>query len=154
MTKIASMERKYYRKLQEWMPKGHRKPLMLRGVRQCGKTYLLQHFGKNECTNVHCFNFEKEPDLAKIFESNLAPQNLINLLSFHRNTPIDIAKDLIIFDEIQAAPRALTSLKYFHEEMPELALCCAGSLLGIKLNHESYPVGKVQTGYLYPLNIC
>lgn len=146
------MYRQYYRNLQEWAASGHKKPLMLRGVRQCGKTYLLQHFGANEFPNVHYFNFEKEPDLAKIFQSNLEPQHLINQLSFHRNTPIDTLQDLVIFDEIQAAPRALTSLKYFQEDMPELALCCAGSLLGVKLNHESYPVGKIQTGYLYPLN--
>ncbi len=76
---------------------------------------------------------------------------IINQLSFHQNKHIDITKDLVIFDEIQAIPRALTSLKYFQEDMPELALCCAGSLLGVKLNHESYPVGKVQTDYLYPL---
>ena len=145
------MKRLYYQKLQEWLASGHKKPLILRGVRQCGKTYLLQHFGVNEFSNFHYFNFEKEPELAKIFESNLDPLHLINQLSFHQNSHIDIAKDLVIFDEIQAIPRALTSLKYFQEDMPELALCCAGSLLGVKLNHESYPVGKVQTGYLHPL---
>lgn len=152
MTKITSMKRLYYQKLQEWSVSKHRKPLILRGVRQCGKTYLLQYFGKNEFPNLHYFNFEKEPELGKVFESNLDPLTILNQLSFHKNKHIDIAKDLVIFDEIQAIPRALTSLKYFHEEMPELALCCAGSLLGVTLNHESYPVGKVQTGYLYPLS--
>lgn len=145
------MKRQFYRKLQEWLKSGHKKPLILRGVRQCGKTYLLKYFGAKEFPNFHYFNFEKEPELSKIFESNLDPKHLINQLSFYQNHFIDIAKDLVIFDEIQAIPRALTSLKYFQEEMPELALCCAGSLLGVKLNHESYPVGKVQTSYLYPL---
>lgn len=146
------MKRQYYQNLREWAANGHKKPLMLRGVRQCGKTYLLRHFGENEFSNVHCFNFEKEPELANVFASNLDPQHLIDQLSFHQNRPINIAKDLVIFDEIQAIPRALTSLKYFQEDMPDLALCCAGSLLGVRLNHESYPVGKIQTGYLYPLN--
>lgn len=144
------MKRQYYQKLKEWQISGHKKPLVLHGVRQCGKTYLLQHFGANEFPNFHYFNFEKEPALAKVFESNLDPHHLINQLSFHQNKQINIMKDLVIFDEIQAIPRALTSLKYFQEDMPELALCCAGSLLGVKLNHEPYPVGKVQTGHLYP----
>lgn len=146
------MKRLYYRKLQEWLTSPDRKPLIIRGVRQCGKTYLLQHFGANEFPNFHYFNFEKEPNLAKVFESNLDPHSIINQLSFHLNKHINITKDLVIFDEIQAIPKALTSLKYFQEDMPELALCCAGSLLGVKLNHESYPVGKVQTDYLYPLS--
>lgn len=146
------MKRQYYKKLQEWAANGHKKPLMLRGVRQCGKTYLLQYFGANDFPNAHYFNFEKNPELVKVFESNLDPKHLIVLLEFHQNRSINIFTDLVIFDEIQAIPRALTSLKYFQEEMPELALCCAGSLLGVKLNQESYPVGKIQTGYLYPLN--
>jgi len=146
------MKRQYYQKLKEWAASAHKKPLMLRGVRQCGKTYLLQHFGANEFSNVHYFNFEKEPVLSNLFESNLNPHHLISQLNFHQNRAIDIKNDLVIFDEIQAVPRALTSLKYFYEDMPELSLCCAGSLLGVKLNHESFPVGKIQTGYLYPLN--
>jgi predicted AAA+ superfamily ATPase len=151
MTIIAIMKRLYYQKLQKWLANGHKKPLVLHGVRQCGKTYLLRHFGASAFPKVHYFNFEKEPSLASVFESNLSPQHLINQLSFHQNSPIDIENDLVIFDEIQVIPRALTSLKYFQEEMPELAICCAGSLLGVKLNHESYPVGKIQSGYLYPL---
>ena len=146
------MERSYYRKLQEWKANGHKKPLMLRGVRQCGKTYLLKYFGKKEFPHVHYFNCEKEPVLSGVFESNLDPKHLVAQLSFHQNSPIDLANDLIILDEIQAIPRALTSLKYFQEEMPELAIVCAGSLLGVKLNNESYPVGKIQTGHLYPLS--
>lgn len=145
------MKRQFYQKLLDWKANGHKKPLMLRGVRQCGKTYLLKHFGANEFPHVHYFNFEKEVELSRIFESSLAPQPIIDQLSFHQNSPINIKEDLVIFDEIQAIPRAVTSLKYFQEEMPELALCCAGSLLGVRLNHESYPVGKVQTSYLYPL---
>jgi predicted AAA+ superfamily ATPase len=100
------MKRQFYRKLQEWKTSGHKKPLMLRGVRQCGKTYLLQHFGANQFSNLHYFNFEKEPGLAKIFESSLDPKLLINQLNFQQNRPIDIAKDLVIFDEIQMIPRA------------------------------------------------
>lgn len=146
------MKRKYYKKLLEWKNSEQRKPLMLRGVRQCGKTYLLKNFGENAFPKVHYFNFERDPALSSIFESNLNPEHLINQLSFHQNQRINALQDLIIFDEIQAIPRALTSLKYFYEDMPKLALCCAGSLLGIKLNNESYPVGKVQTDFLYPLS--
>ncbi len=146
------MKRHYYQNLQEWAANGHKKPLLLRGVRQCGKTHLLKHFGKSQFPNVHYFNFEKEPELADVFEANLIPQEIINQLSFRHNRVINTQKDLVIFDEIQAIPKALTSLKYFQEDMNELALCCAGSLLGVHLNQTSYPVGKVQTGYLYPLS--
>ena len=145
------MKREFYKKLLDWSASPGRKPLMLRGVRQCGKTYLLRLFGANEFPKFHLFNFEKEPELAKMFESSLEPQHIINQLSFYRNTPININEDLVIFDEIQEVPRALTSLKYFQEDMPQLAICCAGSLLGVRLNPGSYPVGKIQTEYLYPL---
>ena len=74
------MNRLYYRRLQDWLTSAHRKPLIIRGVRQCGKTYLLQHFGTNEFLNFHYFNFEKEPELAKVFESNLDPHPIINQL--------------------------------------------------------------------------
>lgn len=117
-----------------------------------GKTYLLNQFGKNEFPKMHYFNFEKEPNLAILFEKNLDPKHILDQLSFHQNDPINFKEDFVIFDEIQGAPKALTSLKYFQEEMPELALCCAGSLLGVRLNHESYPVGKIQTEYLYSLS--
>lgn len=149
--RAVNMKRDLYKKLLEWASNSKRKPLMLRGVRQCGKTHLLRSFGSNEFPKFHLFNFEKEPELAKMFDSSLDPKHLINQLSFYRNTPIDTKKDLVIFDEIQETPRALTSLKYFQEDMPELAICCAGSLLGVRLNHGSYPVGKIQTEYLYPL---
>ena len=146
------MKREFYKKLLAWASDPVRKPLMLRGVRQCGKTYLLRSFASKEFPKYHLFNFEKEPDLARIFESSLEPQHIINQLSFYRNMPINTKEDLVIFDEIQEIPRALTSLKYFQEDMPELAICCAGSLLGVRLNHASYPVGKIQTEYLYPLS--
>ena len=90
-----------------------KKPLILRGVRQCGKTYLLKHFGANEFPNFHYFNFEKDPALAKVFESNLDPHHLINQLSFHQNKQIDIANDLVIFDEIQAIPQSINKLEIF-----------------------------------------
>lgn len=146
------MKRLFYSKLLSWSKKNDRKPLMLKGVRQSGKTYLLQEFGKNEFPNFHYFNFEKEPALVKVFSGSLDPKHLIQELSFYQNKPINIKEDLVIFDEIQAIPTALTSLKYFNEEMKELALCTAGSLLGVTLNQASFPVGKVETEYLYPLN--
>ncbi len=152
MTIITNMKRHYYRKLQEWQAQGHRKPLLLRGVRQCGKTYLLKEFGQKEFPQVHYFNFEKEPGLARVFEANLDPHRIIEQLGLHQNKAINVAHDLVLFDEIQEAPEALTSLKYFQEDMQELALGCAGSLLGVHLSTKSYPVGKVQTDYLYPLS--
>ncbi len=90
--------------------------------------------------------------LAKVFESDLDPKRIIDQLNFYRNLSINITDDLVIFDEIQAIPKAITSLKYFQEDMPQLAICSAGSLLGVKLNHGSFPVGKVHTMFLYPMD--
>ena len=146
------MRRQYYRKLQEWLASGHKKPLLLRGVRQCGKTYLLNILGQKSF-QMFIILILKKPELTKVFESNLDPRLLVNQLSFHQNRPIDVSKDLVIFDEIQAIPRALTSLKYFQEDMPELAFCCAGSLLGVRLNHASYPVGKFKQDIYIPFSL-
>ncbi len=146
------MKRKMMARLLEWKGNGRRKPLLIKGVRQVGKTYLLKEFGKLHWPNYHYFNFEKEPNLAKIFESDLVPERIVRELSFYRNTPIRIGEDLVIFDEIQQAPQALTSLKYFAEDCPDLHLCGAGSLLGLHLNPTSFPVGKVTFETLRPMS--
>jgi predicted AAA+ superfamily ATPase len=138
-------------KLLDWKNETDRKPLILKGVRQVGKTYLLQEFGKQSFSRCHYINFEKSPRLSKIFEQDLVPERILDELSFYLNCSIDTANDFLIFDEIQEAPKALTSLKYFHEECPKLAICGAGSLLGIHLNSGSFPVGKVTFLTLRPM---
>lgn len=151
MPVICGMKRHITQELHEWKQQGDRKPLILVGIRQCGKTYALQTFGKSAFPNVHYVNFEQDAKLAKLFVEDLDPVRIINELSYYLNRTIDLATDLMIFDEIQACPQALTSLKYFNELMPELALCSAGSLLGIQLNHSSFPVGKVNFLHMHPL---
>src|SRR3990167_3265462 len=145
------MKRHLINALRHWRKQKDRKPLILMGVRQTGKTYLLENFGRKDFTNYHVINFEKQTQAKTIFEADLEPDRILTDLQFFLKKPIDIKQDLVIFDEIQACPRALTSLKYFCEELPELALCSAGSLLGLHLNESSYPVGKVDMLHLHPL---
>jgi len=146
------MKRNIWNKLIEWKNKKDRKPLVLKGARQVGKTYILQVFGKECFSRVHYLNFEKHKQLAEIFAGDLIPQNILRDLSFYLNAPINQENDLIVFDEIQNVPRALTSLKYFQEELPELAICAAGSLLGIQLSDESFPVGKIEFLNMFPMS--
>lgn len=146
------MKRLFLEKLVQWKSKEGRKPLILKGVRQVGKTYLLQHFGKTFFPAFHYLNFEKEERLSRIFDSNLDPKRILSEIELFLSHKIDRKNDLVIFDEIQVCPKALTSLKYFQEEMPELALASAGSLLGIHLGPVSFPVGKVDTLTLYPMS--
>ncbi len=145
------MKRELLQQLINWKNSSYRKPLILKGVRQVGKTYLLRSFGEKYFAATHYFNFESSPKLGDLFQASLDPKHIIKELSFFCNENIDSAKDLIIFDEIQDCPRALTSLKYFQENMQELALCSAGSLLGLQMNPISFPVGKVNFLSLYPL---
>ena len=146
------MERLLYCELLKWKEKDGRKPLILRGARQVGKTWLMKEFGRKCFKDVCYINFEQKSSLAPIFEGELSPQRIIEQLSVFNGKKIQPADTLIIFDEVQEMPRALTSLKYFAEEAPEYAVCCAGSLLGVAL-HEgtSFPVGKVDFLDLYPL---
>ena len=145
------MDRKLLSLLRAWKGRSGRKPLVLNGVRQVGKTYLLQKFGERDFPKCHYFNFEEDGDLGLFFNRNLKPNRILSELQFQSKEPINPLTDLLIFDEIQECPRALTSLKYFQEEMPELAICCAGSLLGIHLNTGSFPVGKVEIIDMYPM---
>lgn len=146
------MERFAYQQLLSWKASIRRKPLLLQGARQVGKSYLLESFGQREFKNYHVFNFELDRRLARIFTQDLVPNRILTELSLHLGEKIDPKSDLITFDEIQECPRAITSLKYFCEKMPALALCCAGSLLGVKLSPEPFPVGKVEFLNLYPLS--
>ena len=146
------MERFAYQQLLSWKTSIRRKPLMLQGARQVGKSYLLESFGQREFEKYHVFNFEMDRRLARIFSQDLDPDRILTELSLHLGEKINPESDLIIFDEIQECPSAITSLKYFCEKMPTLALCCAGSLLGVTLSPEPFPVGKVSFLNLYPLN--
>ena len=146
------MKRALYKNLLDWKSSPTRKPLLLKGARQVGKTYLLEDFGKKEFPKFHVFNFEQDKSLLQVFETDLNPNKILTDLSIHTGNRINSQSDLVIFDEIQACPRALTSLKYFCESMPELAVCCAGSLLGVSLSSESFPVGKIEFQNLFPMN--
>ncbi len=147
------MERLLIDELHKWKDKSDRKPLILRGARQVGKTWLLKDFGKKYFKDVCYINFEQKDVLGAIFEGTLSPQRIMEQLSVYSGRKINPEDTLLIFDEVQEMPRALTSLKYFAEEAPEYAICCAGSLLGVAL-HEgtSFPVGKVEFLDLYPLS--
>ncbi len=148
----TTMDRLLYKKLLEWKHSRYRKPLLLQGARQVGKTYLLKEFGRREFKQVHYINFEKGYDVDFLFKENLDVHRIIDNISLLLDRDINIKEDLLIFDEIQECPGALTSLKYFNEDMKELALCCAGSHIGVSLNLKSFPVGQVDFLNLFPMN--
>ncbi len=141
--------------LEEWKISKHRKPLILQGARQVGKTYSILEFGRTHYENVAYFNFETNPKLNKIFEENISPAYLIPLLSHTAGQTIVREKTLIIFDEVQLCERALTSLKYFCEDAPDYHIIVAGSLLGVAVNRAKYsfPVGKVDMKTMYPMDM-
>jgi uncharacterized protein len=145
------MKRLILNDLQAWKQRRNRKPLIIKGIRQIGKTYILKEFAQSVFPNYHYVNFEQNQKAASLFKGNLGPKHLLNELSFLLNTPIDEKNDLLIFDEIQACPQALTSLKYFAEQLPELALCSTGSLLGLHFNDSSFPVGKIDLLPMFPM---
>lgn len=148
------MYRKIMEYLREWKDSKYRKPLILQGARQVGKTYSVLEFGRKEYENVAYFNFETNPLLIKTFDENISAAYLIPILSRLAGQTIIKEKTLIVFDEIQLCERALTSLKYFYEEAPEYHIIAAGSLLGVAVNREKYsfPVGKVDIQTLYPMD--
>lgn len=147
------MYRKIIKELKEWKDKKDRLPLILKGARQVGKTWILQEFGKECFEDVLYINFENTSNISDLFEGNIEPKRIIEYLSAINHKKIEPEKTLIIFDEIQELPRALTSLKYFAEQAPEYAICCAGSLLGVFLHDKvSFPVGKVEFLELQPLD--
>lgn len=145
------MWRKAYERLVSWQKDRSRRPLVVDGARQVGKSYLISEFGKREFKKLHSINFERDRGASRIFEEDYNPKRIIQELSFYLDRKIDLRRDLLFFDEIQSAPHALTSLKYFCEELPELALISAGSLLGLHLGDSAFPVGKVDLMTLYPM---
>lgn len=149
------MYRKITEYLREWKGSKYRKPLILQGARQVGKTYSILEFGRKEYENVAYFNFETNPLLVKTFDENISTEYLIPILSRLSGQIIIKEKTLIVFDEIQLCERALTSLKYFYEEAPGYHIIAAGSLLGVAVSREEYsfPVGKVDIQTLYPMDM-
>jgi len=145
------MKRSVYNELLAWKNSPDRKPLLLQGGRQTGKTWLMEEFGKNEFRNVISLNFEKNPRLSAFFNEDISPTNIIKSLEQHYDSAINPIDTLIIFDEVQESGRALNSLKYFCEEAPQYHIIAAGSFLGVA-SHGSFPVGKVDRITLYPLS--
>lgn len=138
--------------LSAWKKRSRRKPLILNGIRQVGKTWLLKEFGRTEYKNTVYINFENNSEFKEFFETTKNPERILENLSLAIGKPIHKEDTLIIFDEIQECPKALTALKYFCEEAPEYHVAAAGSLLGITLSKpESFPVGKVEFFEVYPL---
>ena len=148
------MEREITEKLIEWKNSKNRKPLIIHGARQVGKTYIVKQFGKLYYENVIYVNFETNRELSNQINDSIDTKYIINKLELFYGEKILPEKTLIFFDEIQANERALTSLKYFCEEAPEYHIIAAGSLLGIAINRENYsfPVGKVKMINMYPLS--
>jgi predicted AAA+ superfamily ATPase len=146
------MKRDIYAKLLTWKSSSRRKPLLLQGARQTGKTFILKEFGRNEYVNsVYC-NFEEDPGLEQFFQRDLNPERILAELSIYMNLDIRPQDDLIIFDEIQISNRALNALKYFAEQKTDVHMAAAGSLLGVKMSGPgSFPVGKVNFLQLYPM---
>lgn len=147
------MYRTAIEKLLKWKESKRRKPLIIEGARQVGKTWLMKEFGKQAYQDTAYINFDSNLRMAELFASDLDTDRLIMGLELYIGRKIDPNRTLIIFDEVQEVPRALSSLKYFYENAPEYHIVCAGSLLGIAL-HEgtSFPVGKVDFLKLYPLS--
>ena len=149
------MKRTVMEKLLAWKNKAHRKPLLVTGVRQCGKTYLIRQFGAEAFEDCAYFNFDGDDGLRSVFAYDFhIPRILDELGSTVLGRRIIPGKTLVVFDEIQACPRAIMALKYFCEEMPELHVIAAGSLLGVALREEniSFPVGKVERLEMYPMS--
>ncbi len=149
------MKRKVYDKLLQWKRKSDksRKPLVLRGARQVGKTWILEELGRNEFENVAYINFEEQQQLANLFETDFDTQRILRSIEIASGIKLIAGKSLIIFDEVQSVSRGMLSLKYLHKNAPEYHIAAAGSLLGISIrDNESFPVGKVEFADLYPLS--
>ena len=141
--------------LESWKESEHRKPLILQGPRQVGKTYSILEFGRTHYENLAYFNFETNPKLNETFDEDISPDYLIPILSRISGQTIVKEKTLIVFDEVQLCERALTSLKYFCEDAPDYHIIVAGSLLGVAVNKStfSFPVGKVDMKTMYPMDM-
>lgn len=148
------MKREFLQKLVEWRDSSRRKPLLITGVRQCGKTHTLKEFGSTYFDNVCYVNLESSNNYAAIFDYDFDTRRIVREIELMEQCPITPGKTLLIFDEIQEVPRAITALKYFCEDMRELHVACAGSLLGVALRSENiaFPVGKVNRMQMFPMS--
>lgn len=150
---FSCMERLISRNLNLWKLHSNRKPLIIKGARQVGKTWIMKDFAKREFSSVVYVNFERDRELKGLFEQNYDITRIISTLEVFSSTDIEPGKTVIILDEIQEVKGGLTSLKYFYEEKPELHIMAAGSLLGLSIHKDqSFPVGKVEILDLHPLN--
>ena len=146
------MKRFILNDLIKWKNSKYRKPLILKGVRQVGKTWILKEFGKLYYENIAYFNFDENIEYREFFEKTKDVNRILQNLMFISGEKIEPEKTLIIFDEIQDCPNVINSLKYFYENAPEYHIACAGSLLGIALaKPSSFPVGKVDFLNIYPM---
>lgn len=137
--------------LSDWRTRANRKPLVVRGARQVGKTWSIERFGRSEFTSMVKIDFEKRPTLRPLFEGDLSPARLVEQLELAAGQPIRPGETLLFLDEIQAAPRAIASLRYFYEELPALHVIAAGSLLDFALADISVPVGRISYLEMFPL---
>ena len=139
-------------RLKAWQRSRRRKPLIVRGARQVGKTYSIEQFGREQFENLATVDLEKNRDWHRLFEDDLDPQKIITQLEILLNTKIEPGKSLLFLDEIQSCPRAIMSLRYFFEHMPEQHVVAAGSLLEMAMGESSFPVGRIQWIEMYPMN--
>lgn len=135
-----------------WKNGPGRKPLILKGARQTGKTYSLKKFCREAFRKLHYINFQRDRNACRLFDGDLSPPTIVDAIEFYLDDRLDREKDALFFDEIQNCPRALTGLKYFCEDMAELAVVCAGSLLGVTGSAEPFPVGKVNFMQMLPMS--
>ena len=149
------MKRFFIEKLKEWKSKANRKPLVLSGARQVGKTWLLKEFGRIAFKNTAYVNFDKNEELKAVFESGFDFKGIISAIQAVCNVDIIPSETLIILDEIQLCPNALRSLKYWQEDCPQYYVAAAGSLIGLSLMEGTgYPVGKTNSMTLYPMSFA
>ncbi|WP_249028825.1 AAA family ATPase [Tannockella kyphosi] len=147
------MKRTIMESLRNWKDNENKKPLIVKGVRQCGKTFILKEFGKEYYNDMVYINFEENESLKSIFEIDFNTTRILFELGLFVGKTIKPNNTLIVFDEVQECGRAITSLKYFCENAPSYHIVCAGSLLSIALNKPlSFPVGKVEFLTMYPMN--
>ena len=149
---MSTMKRLIEQDLANWKNSRRRKPLILRGARQVGKTYSITRFGEKSFDEVATIDLERNPECHRIFEGDLDPKRITGDLEVLLNRKIVPGKTLLFFDEIQACPRAITALRYFYEELPDLHVIAAGSLLEFAMKEASFPVGRVQFMHLSPLS--
>ena len=146
------MKRSLWNTLTQWKDAPRRKPMLVQGARQVGKTWILKRFGETQFNHCILLDFAENKELNGFFEPNLKPDRILTELGLYLGMDINLADTLLIFDEIQLCPEALTALKYFYEKYPAAYICASGSLLGIGLSEQNFPVGKVQREWLYPMS--